>query len=72
MPLSPSFTVLQVDDDLEDEHDYDRVVLPGAGASDEEQDDEDIYKIPRNVVSLSLVCPPTPHVTILTTFGSFQ
>ena len=32
---------------MEDEHDYSRVVLPGA--SDEE--DEDIYKIPRNVVS---------------------
>ena len=32
-------------DDLEDEHDYDRVSFNGAS------DDEDVYKIPRNVVS---------------------
>lgn len=43
------FSTQKVDDDIEDEHDYSRIVLPGA--SDDEDDDEDIYKVPRNVVS---------------------
>ena len=32
-------------DDLEDEHDYDRVSFTGAS-----DDDDEVYKIPRNVV----------------------
>ena len=31
---------------MEDEHDYDRVDFPGAS-----DDDDEIYKVPRNVVS---------------------
>lgn len=38
--------LLQVDD-LEDEHDYDRVSFTGAS----DDDDDEVYKIPRNVVS---------------------
>ena len=34
-------------DDMEDEHDYDRVVFPGEISG---EDDDEIYKIPRNVV----------------------
>ena len=32
---------------MEDEHDYDRVVFPGEISG---EDDDEIYKIPRNVV----------------------
>lgn len=41
---------LQVDD-LEDEHDYDRVSFNGAS-----DDDDEVYKIPRNVVSGHTQC----------------